>query len=44
MPSKGLRNGFIDALSIWFDIAEEQVDIIKCIIDRLHTASLMYSV
>ena len=41
MPSKGLRDAFIDALNIWFDVPDEAVSRIKWIVSHLHNASLM---
>jgi hypothetical protein len=41
MPSKGLRDTFIDALNIWLDAPQENIPRIKWITSHLHTASLM---
>jgi hypothetical protein len=41
MPSKGLRETFIDALNVWFNVPKNVLDCIKEITSLLHTASLM---
>ncbi|KAI4940773.1 hypothetical protein J4E91_011217 [Alternaria rosae] len=41
LPSKGVRDTFIDALNIWLDVPEPTVSRIKSLGNRLHAASLM---
>ncbi|KAK6525835.1 hypothetical protein TWF281_010878 [Arthrobotrys megalospora] len=41
MPSKGVREAFVDALNLWFDIPEKLLSEIKQIGQILHTASIM---
>jgi len=41
LPSKGVRDTFIDALNIWLDVPEPVVSRIKSLGNRLHAASLM---
>jgi ophiobolin F synthase len=41
LPSKGVRNTFIDALNIWFNVPEPVTSRIKSLGSRLHSASLM---
>lgn len=41
MPSKGVRNVFIDALKVWIPLPEKTISQIKAIVNVLHTASLM---
>ncbi|RMZ70974.1 fusicoccadiene synthase [Pyrenophora seminiperda CCB06] len=41
LPSKGVRDIFIDALNIWLDVPEPIVSRIKALGARLHAASLM---
>lgn len=41
LPSKGVRDIFIDALNIWLDVPEPIVSRIKSLGSRLHAASLM---
>ncbi len=41
LPSKGLRDLFIEALNLWAGLPEATLDKIKDIINQLHTASLM---
>jgi geranylgeranyl pyrophosphate synthase len=41
LPSKGVRDVFIDALNIWLDVPESIVSHIKSLGRRLHSASLM---
>jgi ophiobolin F synthase len=41
LPSKGVRDTFIDALNIWLDVPESIASRIKSIGNRLHAASLM---
>jgi hypothetical protein len=41
LPSKGLRDMFVEALNLWAGLPDTIVKEIKDIIDQLHTASLM---
>lgn len=41
LPSKGVRDVFIDALNIWLRLPETVVTRVKSIINTLHSASLM---
>ncbi|RYN20222.1 Fusicoccadiene synthase [Alternaria tenuissima] len=41
LPSKGVRDTFIDALNIWLNVPETVVSRIKSLGNRLHAASLM---
>lgn len=41
LPSKGVRNTFIDGLNQWLKIAEPQLDAIKKVVGVLHNASLL---
>ncbi|CAN9449237.1 unnamed protein product [Alternaria alternata] len=41
LPSKGVRDTFIDALNIWLNVPEPIVSRIKSLGNRLHAASLM---
>jgi len=41
MPSKGVREKFVDALNVWFDVPENIISTIKNIAAKLHSASLM---
>jgi hypothetical protein len=41
LPSKGVRDTFIDALNIWLDVPEPAVSGIKQVASDLHAASLM---
>lgn len=41
LPSKGVRDTFIDALEIWLDVPDPVVSHVKSIGNRLHSASLM---
>lgn len=41
LPSKGVRDTFIDALNIWLDVPEPISSRIKSLGNRLHAASLM---
>ncbi|KAI1818647.1 isoprenoid synthase domain-containing protein [Poronia punctata] len=41
LPSKGVRDTFIDALNIWLDVPEQTVTKIKQVSNKLHSASLM---
>ncbi|KAK6502357.1 hypothetical protein TWF506_002938 [Arthrobotrys conoides] len=40
MPSKGVREAFVDALNLWFSIPEPHLTQIKNIGKKLHTASI----
>ncbi|KAM7217588.1 Isoprenoid synthase domain containing protein [Rhypophila decipiens] len=42
LPSKGVRNTFIDALNLWACLPEELLSRIKAVVDQLHTASLLF--
>jgi geranylgeranyl pyrophosphate synthase len=41
LPSKGVRDTFIDALNIWLDVPEPIASRVKTLGNRLHAASLM---
>ncbi|KAF3905314.1 Dimethylallyltranstransferase [Dactylellina cionopaga] len=41
MPSKGVREAFVDALNLWFSVPDETLEKIKEIGGILHTASIM---
>ncbi|EEA28951.1 geranylgeranyl pyrophosphate synthase, putative [Talaromyces marneffei ATCC 18224] len=41
LPSKKVRHHAIDALSIWFDVPEAELSVMKDTIDTLHNSSLM---
>ncbi|KIK55691.1 hypothetical protein GYMLUDRAFT_248501 [Collybiopsis luxurians FD-317 M1] len=41
LPSKGIRDKFIDALSYWFKVPPDVVEQIKAITNRSHQASLL---
>jgi geranylgeranyl pyrophosphate synthase len=41
LPSKGVRDTFVDALNVWLAIPEPTVSRIKSLGSRLHSASLM---
>ncbi|KAK6544760.1 hypothetical protein TWF694_001443 [Orbilia ellipsospora] len=41
MPSKKVRHALIDALDIWYQAPPDSVELIKKIIDTLHTSSLI---
>lgn len=41
MPSKGVRNAAIDALNVWFQVPNEPLNVIKPIVNLLHSSSLM---
>ncbi|KAF3173025.1 hypothetical protein TWF788_009290 [Orbilia oligospora] len=41
MPSKGVREAFVDALNLWFSIPEPHLTKIKDIGKKLHTASIL---
>lgn len=42
LPSKGVRDTFIDALNWWLEVPEDSLRTIKTIISMLHDSSLMY--
>lgn len=42
MPSKGVRDQFIDALNEWLRVPHDKVQLIKHAIRTLHNASLLY--
>lgn len=44
LPSKGIRDQAIDAFNVWIKAPPDALNIIKTIVGRLHTASLMYVV
>ena len=39
---KKLRSQLVDAFQVWFDAPSNKLDIIKSVIERLHTSSLLY--
>lgn len=41
LPSKGVRDTFIDALNIWLNVPESVISRVKSLGNRLHAASLM---
>ncbi|CAN8100624.1 unnamed protein product [Discula destructiva] len=41
LPSKGVRNTFIDSLNVWLEVPEASLQTIKTIVGRLHDSSLM---
>ena len=41
LPSKGVRDAFIDALNVWLNVPEQTIARIKTIINTSHGASLM---
>ncbi|PYI01416.1 geranylgeranyl pyrophosphate synthase [Aspergillus sclerotiicarbonarius CBS 121057] len=41
LPSKGVREAFIDALNVWLILPDGQVNVLKSIARTLHNASLM---
>ncbi|PYH40159.1 bifunctional terpene synthase/polyprenyl synthetase family protein [Aspergillus saccharolyticus JOP 1030-1] len=41
LPSKGVREAFIDALNVWLMLPDRQVKLLKSIAKTLHNASLM---
>lgn len=41
LPAKGVRDVLIDALNVWLRASERSLDIIKTVVDLLHTSSLM---
>ncbi|RAH78110.1 geranylgeranyl pyrophosphate synthase [Aspergillus japonicus CBS 114.51] len=41
LPSKGVREAFIDALNVWLMLPDRQVTLLKSIAKTLHNASLM---
>ncbi|KAK7417310.1 geranylgeranyl pyrophosphate synthetase [Neonectria magnoliae] len=41
LPSKGIREKFIDALNVWFQAPEEKTNAIKEVIAMLHDSSLI---
>ncbi|KAF3400488.1 Ophiobolin F synthase [Talaromyces pinophilus] len=41
LPSKKIRHHAIDALNIWFNVPEAELEVIKEAIDLLHNSSLM---
>lgn len=42
LPAKGVRDILINALDVWLQVPERSLDIIKEVVDLLHTSSLMY--
>lgn len=43
LPSKGVREAFIDALNVWLVLPDHHVNQLKDIAQTLHNASLMYA-
>ncbi|RAK95857.1 terpenoid synthase [Aspergillus ibericus CBS 121593] len=41
LPSKGVREAFIDGLNVWLGLPDSQVNVLKSIAKTLHNASLM---
>ncbi|KAJ5116916.1 Variediene synthase [Penicillium angulare] len=41
LPSKGIREAFIDALNVWLMLSDSTVQTIKSIAKKLHSSSLM---
>lgn len=41
LPSKGVRNTFIDSLNVWLEVPEASLETIKALVGTLHDASLM---
>ncbi|KAI5795731.1 putative geranylgeranyl pyrophosphate synthase, partial [Geopyxis carbonaria] len=42
LPSKGVRDILIDSLNVWFQLPENSLQIIKKVVDLLHTSSLLF--
>lgn len=42
LPSKGVRDILIDSLNVWFQLPERSLQIIKKVVDLLHTSSLLF--
>lgn len=42
LPGKGVRDMLIDALNVWLQVPQYQLDIIKKVVELLHTSSLMF--
>lgn len=42
MPSKGFRNAVIDGLEVWYQVPEKSLNVIRHVINLLHSSSLMY--
>jgi hypothetical protein len=43
MPSKGFRNAVIDGLEVWYQVPEKSLNVIRQVINLLHSSSLMYA-
>ncbi|KAF5713249.1 geranylgeranyl diphosphate synthase [Fusarium mundagurra] len=41
LPSKGIREAFIDSLNVWLEVPEEKTSVIKEVIGMLHNSSLI---
>nr|POE78004.1 ophiobolin f synthase [Quercus suber] len=41
MPSKGVRNSAIDALDVWYEVPDTSLQVIRDMVNTLHTSSLM---
>ncbi|KAF4956800.1 hypothetical protein FGADI_3582 [Fusarium gaditjirri] len=41
LPSKGIREAFIDSLNFWLDVPEDKTSVIKAVIGMLHNSSLI---
>ncbi|KAF3922342.1 hypothetical protein AA313_de0200801 [Arthrobotrys entomopaga] len=41
LPSKGVRDAALDALDVWYRVPQKSVDIIKSVINMLHSSSLI---
>ncbi|KAI8648053.1 Gibberellin cluster-GGPP-synthase [Fusarium sp. Ph1] len=41
LPSKGIREVFIDALNVWFQVPDDKTAAIKAVINMLHDSSLI---
>jgi geranylgeranyl diphosphate synthase type 3 len=40
-PGKEIRSAMIDAFNVWLKVPESNLDIVKSLVKRLHTASLL---
>lgn len=41
LPCKGFRANFIDAINVWLDLGEDDLQAVKSVVDLLHNSSLM---
>ncbi|KAH8705417.1 geranylgeranyl pyrophosphate synthase [Talaromyces proteolyticus] len=41
LPSKNMRSRVIDAMNLWFQLPDDQLATIKCVVDDLHNSTLM---